>query len=74
MEVHYVECGPASASHTAVILHGFPLDNRMCVNSFEPVFESFPTGLSSWRRIYPDFPGMGHAGASWLGRRTTCSG
>jgi pimeloyl-ACP methyl ester carboxylesterase len=67
VEVHYVECGPASASHTAVILHGFPLDNRMCVNSFEPVFESFPTGLSSWRRIYPDFPGLGRTRApSWV--------
>jgi pimeloyl-ACP methyl ester carboxylesterase len=63
VEVHYVECGRPDAPHTVVILHGFPLDHRMCVNSFEPAFEAFP----DWRRIYPDFPGMGRTRApEWV--------
>jgi pimeloyl-ACP methyl ester carboxylesterase len=64
VEVHYVECGPTSAEHTAVFLHGFPLDHRTCVNSFEPVFAD----RRDWRRIYPDFPGMGRTLApEWVG-------
>jgi len=63
VEVHYVECGRPDAPHTAVILHGFPLDHRMCLNSFEPAFADRP----DWRRVYPDFPGMGRTRApSWL--------
>ena len=63
VEVHYVSHGPPDAPRTAVILHGFPLDHRMCVNSFEPAFSSFP----GWRRIYLDFPGMGRTRApSWV--------
>ncbi len=64
VEVHYVEHGPADAEHTAVILHGFPLDHRMCVASFEPSFRGRP----GWRRIYLDFPGMGRTRApNWVG-------
>ncbi len=55
VEIHYVEQGPADADRTAVILHGFPIDHRMCMASFEPSFRKRP----GWRRIYPDFPGMG---------------
>lgn len=64
VEVHYVEHGPADPKHTAVILHGFPLDHRMCVAAFEPVFQD----RSDWRRIYLDFPGMGQTRApGWVG-------
>lgn len=64
LDVHYVEYGPADADRTAVILHGFPIDHRLCVAAFEPAFEQRP----GWRRIYPDFPGMGKTRApEWLG-------
>src|SRR4029450_5579527 len=38
---------------------GFPIDHRSCVASFEPSFRD----RSGWRRIYPDFPGMGQTRA-----------
>jgi pimeloyl-ACP methyl ester carboxylesterase len=64
VEVHYVEHGPPDAGRTAVILHGFTTDHRMCVAAFEPAFRGRP----GWRRIYPDFPGMGQTRApEWLG-------
>ena len=64
VEVHYVEHGPAEAAHTAVILHGFPVDHRSGVASFEPSFRDRP----GWRRIYLDFPGMGQTRApEWVG-------
>jgi pimeloyl-ACP methyl ester carboxylesterase len=66
VEVHYVEYGPPAedAEQTAVILHGFPIDHRTGVASFEPSFRDRP----GWRRIYPDFPGMGQTRApEWVG-------
>ena len=55
--VHYVEHGPGTdaAAHTAVLLHGFPLDHRVMTGCFEPVF----AGRPGWRRLYLDLPGMG---------------
>jgi pimeloyl-ACP methyl ester carboxylesterase len=62
-DVHYVECGPTDADHTVVVLHGFPIDHRLCVAAFEPSFRQRP----GWRRIYPDFPGMGQTRApEWI--------
>jgi len=64
VEVHYVEYGPTDAEYTAVFLHGFTTDHRMCVASFEPSFRD----RSGWRRIYVDFPGMGQTRApDWVG-------
>src|SRR5262245_60895511 len=63
VEVHYVEHGPPDADHTAVILHGFPLDHRACLGAFEPSFRDRP----GWARIYLDFPGMGRPKApDWI--------
>ncbi len=66
VDVHFIEHGaPAGeADRTAVLLHGFPLDHRSCVAAFEPSFAARPR----WRRIYPDFPGMGKTTApDWIG-------
>jgi len=63
VDVHYVELGSADAEHTVVVLHGFPIDQRLCVATFEPSFRQRP----GWRRIYPDFPGMGQTRApDWV--------
>jgi pimeloyl-ACP methyl ester carboxylesterase len=44
-------------------LHGWPLDNRAMLGAFEPIFAK----RKSWKRIYPDLPGMGKtAGPDWL--------
>ena len=66
VDVHYVEHGAAAgeAERTAVLLHGFPLDHRSSVATFEPSFARRPR----WRRIYLDFPGMGKTPApEWVG-------
>lgn len=57
-DVHYVEHGAAAgeAARTAVVLHGFTLDQRSAVAAFEP---SFTARTEAWRRLYLDFPGMG---------------
>jgi pimeloyl-ACP methyl ester carboxylesterase len=57
VDLHYVEHGPsaADAERTAVVLHGFSLDQRSAAAAFEPSFRSRP----GWRRLYLDFPGMG---------------
>src|SRR4249920_1271767 len=59
-DIHYVEHGPAAgdASRTAVVLHGYTLDQRSSVAAFEP---SFAARTESWRRLYLDFPGMGRS-------------
>ena len=59
-DVHYVEHGAAAAeaSRTAVVLHGFTLDQRSSAAAFEP---SFTARTESWRRLYLDFPGMGRS-------------
>jgi pimeloyl-ACP methyl ester carboxylesterase len=65
IDVHYVEHGARAgdADHTIVLLHGFPLDHRSMVASFEPCLSSRP----GWRRVYLDFPGMGRTEApDWL--------
>ena len=65
LDVHYVEHGAAAgeAERTAVFLHGFPLDHRSAVASFEPAFAARP----GWRRVYCDFPGMGRTRApEWV--------
>jgi pimeloyl-ACP methyl ester carboxylesterase len=62
VEVHYVERGPAEGP-TLVSLHGFPVDHRQNLGTFEPVF----AGRPGWRRLYLDFPGMGRTHApDWL--------
>lgn len=54
--VHYVEHGPAGPGvATVVLVHGFPVDQRLMVSAFEPVFADRP----DWRRVYVDLPGMG---------------
>jgi pimeloyl-ACP methyl ester carboxylesterase len=58
--VHYVEHGPTGPGvPTAVLVHGFPVDHRLMVGAFEPVFADRP----GWRRIYVDLPGMGQTEA-----------
>ena len=56
VRVHYVEHGAAGPGvATAVLVHGFPVDQRLMVGAFEPVFADRP----GWRRVYVDLPGMG---------------
>lgn len=56
VRVHYVEHGPAEPGMpTAVLVHGFPVDHRLTIGAFEPVFADRP----GWRRLYVDLPGMG---------------
>ena len=50
--VHYVEHG---TGRPVLVLHGAGVDHREPEACFEPVFE----GVSGFRRIYPDLPGMG---------------
>ena len=46
-----------------LMLHGWPLDHRHMLSSFEPVFAQRP----GWRRLYPDLPGMGRTpAADWI--------
>ena len=42
-----------------LFLHGWPLDRRSMIGSFEPILEH----RTGWRRVYPDLPGMGETGA-----------
>jgi pimeloyl-ACP methyl ester carboxylesterase len=54
--VHYVEHGPTGpGAATVVLVHGFPVDQRLMVSAFEPAFADRP----DWRRVYVDLPGMG---------------
>lgn len=65
IDVHYAERGASvdEAKRTSVLLHGFPLDLRSSVASFEPAF----AGRPRWRRLYLDFPGMGQTRApAWV--------
>ena len=56
VRVHYVEHGAAGPGvATVVLVHGFPVDQRLMVGAFEPVFADRP----GWRRVYVDLPGMG---------------
>ncbi|MFD6141460.1 alpha/beta fold hydrolase [Promicromonospora sp. NPDC060271] len=60
VRVHYVEHGPTGPGvMTAVLVHGFPVDHRIMVGAFEPVFADRP----GWRRLYVDLPGMGGTAA-----------
>lgn len=59
--VHYVEHG---AGRPVILIHGLPTDHRYMVHHWEPVFAVRP---ERWRRIYPDFPGMGETpAADWI--------
>lgn len=55
--VHYVEHGDGVP---VLMLHGAGVDHREMVGAMEPIFG----GLSNFRRIYPDLPGMGQTPAS----------
>jgi pimeloyl-ACP methyl ester carboxylesterase len=55
--VHYVEHG---TGRPVLVLHGAAVDHRETEACFEPVFG----GVSGFRRIYPDLPGMGRTVAS----------
>jgi pimeloyl-ACP methyl ester carboxylesterase len=60
LSVNYEEVGEG---RPVVFLHGGRADHRLMTVAFEPVFE----GRDSWRRIYPDLPGMGRTpGADWI--------
>lgn len=62
MNIHYVEYGEGEP---ILMLHGWSLDHRCMVSEMEPLFET----REGWRRIYPDFPGMGQSDApEWLTR------
>ena len=50
--VHYVEHG---AGRPVLVLHGAGVDHHEPEACFEPVFDR----VTSFRRIYPDLPGMG---------------
>jgi pimeloyl-ACP methyl ester carboxylesterase len=54
--VHYVEHGDGAS---VLVLHGANVDHREMVGTIEPVFGD----MHSYRRIYPDLPGMGHTPA-----------
>ncbi|MDR7382538.1 alpha/beta fold hydrolase [Promicromonospora iranensis] len=60
VQVHYVEHGPVGPGvPTVVLVHGFPVDHRLMIGAFEPVF----TDRRDWRRLYVDLPGMGRTAA-----------
>jgi pimeloyl-ACP methyl ester carboxylesterase len=54
--VHYGEHG---AGRPVLVLHGAGVDHREPEACFEPVFH----GVTGFRRIYPDLPGMGRTAA-----------
>ena len=54
--VHFVEHG---AGRPVLVLHGAGVDHRETEACFEQVFD----GLTGFRRIYPDLPGMGQTPA-----------
>lgn len=54
--MHYVEHGDGVP---VLVLHGSGVDHREMLGALEPIF----SGLSDYRRIYPDLPGMGHTPA-----------
>jgi pimeloyl-ACP methyl ester carboxylesterase len=56
LPVHYVEDGDGL---TVLALHGAGVDHREARAFLEPVFD----GLTGYRRIYPDLPGMGRTPA-----------
>lgn len=62
VNIHYEEYGQGKP---ILILHGWTLDHRYMVHNMEPLFKE----RTGWRRIYPDFPGMGKSEApEWLTR------
>ncbi len=53
----------AGEGRPLLLLHGWPLDHRSMANDMEPLF----TNRKSWRRLYPDLPGMGKTrAADWI--------
>jgi pimeloyl-ACP methyl ester carboxylesterase len=57
--VHHIEHG---AGTPVLVLHGAGVDHREAEACFEPVFD----GVTGFRRIYPDLPGMGRTPATGL--------
>ncbi len=57
--VHHIEHG---AGTPVLVLHGAGVDHREPEACFEPVFD----GVTGFRRIYPDLPGMGRTPATGL--------
>ncbi len=54
--MHYAEHGDGTA---VLALHGLGVDHRELMACLEPAFE----GLTGYRRVYPDLPGMGRTPA-----------
>ncbi len=47
----------------ALILHGWPSERSMMIDSYEPIFSK----RTGWQRVYVDLPGMGQTrGGSWI--------
>jgi pimeloyl-ACP methyl ester carboxylesterase len=60
INVHYETFG---VGKPIIMLHGWPLDHRIMVNTMEPLFKN----RYGWKRIYPDLPGMGETpGMDWI--------
>lgn len=58
--VHYEMFGEGKP---IIMLHGWPIDHRVMVDTMEPIFEN----RDGWKRIYPDLPGMGKTpGMDWI--------
>ncbi len=57
--LYYTEHG---AGRPLVMLHGFAADHRLMEGCMEPLFARRGDG-GSWRRLYPDLPGMGRSPA-----------
>lgn len=58
--VYYEEYG---AGKPVINIHGWPVDHRMMVEPFEPIFSQ----MKGYRRIYIDLPGMGKTpSAEWI--------
>jgi len=60
IRIYYEEAGKGKP---LLMLHGGGLDHRHMLYDMEPIF----TNRTSWRRIYPDLPGMGKTpAADWI--------
>ncbi|MCK4900871.1 MAG: alpha/beta hydrolase [Anaerolineales bacterium] len=60
IKIHYEICG---VGRPILMLHGWPVDHRLMIRAFEPIFNS----LKGWKRIYLDLPGMGKtSSAEWI--------
>ncbi len=55
-----IHCVAHGTGRPVLVLHGAGADHREPESCFEPAFE----GVTGFRRIYPDLPGMGRTAAS----------